>query len=229
MLSGEVNFVRGMLIRLASSDLSREDAGRVIIHVYTRRQQVSRRAFHAGLVEAEKMLEEFGFRHARWMDWLIGGPTNGLFVFGFGPTLHRHPLPRPVPGLRRYVGQYVNPKLGPFGAVKIPRASIPMNAHTGEQPGRHLGALTMGNVLRIEDPFVDAWCPTVYDKLSLIRRPLEVEEMLRIFQFPLDMDVKFNHVKGITKLPFLESPSGELVGVLLRQLWGGSVGGGWRN
>ena len=83
----------------------------------------------------------------------------------------------------------------------------------------------MDSVLRTDEPFLDAWCPMIYDRSSLIRRPFELEEMLRIFQFPLDMDKEFRRLKGLRDLPFLDNPSGEMMGVLLRQLWGESMGG----
>ena len=99
VLSGEVEFVQDILRKVISSDLSQEDAGRVIVHVFAQRSKVSRRVFFSELARAERALEAFGFRHARWQDWLIGGPTNGLYVFGFWPTLSHHDLLEPVPGL----------------------------------------------------------------------------------------------------------------------------------
>ena len=146
---------------------------------------------------------------------------------GFGPSLHRHPLPEPVLGLPRNVGQYVNPKLGQFGAVKIRKDAIRVDGRTGRHPNRYLGALTMCSVFRTEDPLQEAWCPTVYDASALIRRPLELEELLRIFQFPLDMDQEFRKAgfRSLRDLPFLDSLSGEMVGALLCQLWDKSMRG----
>ena len=74
----------------------------------------------------------------------------------------------------------------------------------------------MAEVLSMVNPFEDAWCPTMYEPSALICRPLELKELLRLYQFPLVMDHMFQE-SGFTSLkdlPFLDCPPAEMVGAI---------------
>ncbi len=77
--------------------------------------------------------------------------------------------------------------------------------------------MMMDGLMSTAELFKEAWCPTVYDHTVFICRPLELEELLRLYQFPLDMDKSFRSRRftSLKDLPFLDYPPAEMVGAIL--------------
>ena len=70
------------------------------------------------------------------------------------------------------------------------------------------------------------YCPTVYHPGKFAVRPLEVEELLRVYQLPLAMDASLSR-RIASRLPFVNSPPPEMYAALLRLLWGSGLEGGY--
>ena len=150
---------------------------------------------------------------------------DAAYVFGFGRRL-RLPATHPA-AVPRTLLNFILPTKGGYGLETVDRSSVPGpgDAPTRRRAVKHEGAFLPHGLLPGWDPGAKVYCPTVYHPGRFAVRPLEMEELLRVYQLPLAMDAALSR-RNASRLPFADSPPPEMYAALLRLLWGSGVGGG---
>ena len=165
--------------------------------------------------KAARVLQERGM-HTRFMTAEhYGAPLDARYVFGFGRRLR---LPATLPAaVPRTLLNFILPTKGGYGLETVDRSSVPGpgDAPTKRRAVEHEGAFLPHGLLPSWDPGAKVYCPTVYHPGKFAVRPLEIEELLRVYQLPLAMDAALSR-RNASRLPFADSPPPEMYAALLR-------------
>ena len=91
----------------------------------------------------------------------------------------------------------------------------------------HNDALLPQGLFSCQYPQARVYCKSAFHPGSFAKRSLTTEELLRLYQLPLDMDKSIVEivVRWKNGVPFEDTPPPEMYASIFRQLWSEDMGG----
>ena len=205
-------------------------ASQCIVHVEIPRRGRSKKSFTWIWREAAEVLRKHSLVSSRWKDELCGGATDAEFIFGFGNDLGSAFKPAPIPSVVRVLGNYICPTAGGFNLEIVEQCYVPSEDELPirRRPMWHDNTLLPQGLFACQYPQAKVYCKSVYHPGSFAKRALTTEELLRLYQLPLEMDKPILEmaVRWTGGVPFEHTPPPEMYASMFRQLWSSEMRGG---